>query len=156
FENGQTASVITTPPSCSSASGALASAAVGSYTISCSGGVAPNYSFSATTVPGGFSVSAKPLTYSASGTKVYGDRADVAQGNTCAGFENGQTASVITTPPSCSSASGALASAAVGSYAISCSGGVAPNYSFSATTVPGGFSVSAKPLTYSASGTKVY
>ena len=118
---------------------ATPSSGVGDYPISVTLGANPNYTVSKT--DNTLSVGAKALTYSATGTKVYGSTADNSHAISFAGFENGQIASVISTPPSCASALGAPAAAAVGSYAISCSGGVAPNYSFSDTTVPGAFSV---------------
>lgn len=43
FVNGETAAIVTTPPTCSTT--ATSASAVGNYDITCSGGVAPNYSF---------------------------------------------------------------------------------------------------------------
>src|SRR3989442_3574128 len=84
-----------------SASGALASAAVGGYAISCSGGVAPHYSFSPTTPPPGFSLGAQPLTLIPLGKKGYGSTPHNSPAISLVGLCEGQTPDARTTPPHC-------------------------------------------------------
>jgi MBG domain (YGX type) len=63
---------------------------------------------------------------------------------TASGFVNGDTASVFTTSPACSTT--ATASSSVGTYPITCTGAAAMNYSFS--YVPGTLTVLAEVCHY--------
>jgi hypothetical protein len=145
FVNGDDASALPTAPSCSTT--ATASSPVGSYPSSCSGGVATDYTFSY--VPGSVTVAPVALTITASSTSTtYG----VAPGGitpSYSGFVNGDDASAVTTAPICSTA--VTASTHVGSYASTCSGAVAGNYTIG--YVDGTVVVNPASLTVTASST---
>jgi hypothetical protein len=103
--------------------------AVGGYTIACSGGAAPNYTFddthTATLMVGPTTLTVIP----APQTVVYG-QADPAFGYAIFGFQGSDGGSVVTTQPVCTVTG---VHTAAGSYAIGCSGGSAPNYTFDDT-----------------------
>ena len=125
FVNGDTASTLTTKPTCSTT--ASANSAVGSYSASCSGAVDSNYSI--TYQNGSTTVGPAPLTVTASsGTGTYGS-APPNIAATYVGFVDGDTAASLTTQPTCSTP--ATSSSAVGSYPSSCVGAIDPNYSIS-------------------------
>ena len=123
FVGTDTAADIDTAPTCTVV-GAHSDA--GSYTITCSGGVDNNYTFSY--VGGTLTVNQATLTVTADDqTITYGD-ADPAFTFTYSGFVGTDTAADIDTAPTCTVA-GAHSDA--GSYTITCSGGVDNNYTFS-------------------------
>ena len=123
FQFSDTTSVITGSLSCTSA--VTATTGVGTYPIStCTGLSAPNYTINYS--PGSVTVRPVPLTINASSaTFTYGS-AVPAITPSYAGFVNGETASVLTTLPTCSTT--ATSSSSVGSYGSSCSGAAAANY----------------------------
>ena len=122
FVNGDGASSLTTPPTCSTAVTSVT--AVGSYTSSCAGAVDTNYSI--TYIDGSVQVTPAPLTITApSETMVYGS-AVPALSASYSGFVDGDGVSTLTTPPTC--ATTATSASPVGSYAIACSGAVDANY----------------------------
>src|SRR5207253_988501 len=126
---GQTASVLTTARSCSTTYTDGSPASGSPYTTLCSGAAAANYTFSY--VNGSVTVSKKDLTITASSDSVtYGDAATTITPS-YAGFVNGQTASVLTTAPSCSTTYTDGSPASGSPYPTSCSGAAAANYSFS-------------------------
>src|SRR6185295_17828383 len=95
FVNSDTAASLTTPPTVSTA--ATSTSGVGTYAITASGAVSPNYTF--TYVNGTLTVSAATLTITANDkTKVYG-AANPALTVSYSGFVNGDTASSLVTPP---------------------------------------------------------
>src|SRR5207245_4053108 len=99
YRNGDTASVVTSQPSCGVAG---SHGVVGSYTIGCSGGAAgSNYSFddtaTATLTVGRATLTVTPDNQS----KVYG-APDPALSFSVTGYRNGDTPSVVTAEPSCS------------------------------------------------------
>ena len=122
FVNGDNASSLTTPPTCSTA--AESSSPVGPYASSCSGASDPNYSFSY--VNGSVEVDPAPLSIAASSPSVTYGGGTPAITASYSGFVNGDNASSLTTPPTCSTT--ATASSPVGSYPSSCAGAVDPNY----------------------------
>ena len=127
-------SAITGSPVCTRDSGEN----VGAYTITCTPGslAAPNYMF-VTGANAVFTISQADLSITAPTiSRAYG-AANPAFTPTYSGFVNADTASTLTTPPTCTTA--ASASSAVGTYPITCSGAVDPNYSF--TYVAGTLSV---------------
>ena len=125
FVNGDSAASLTTPPTCSTA--AESSSPVGPYASSCSGAADPNYSFSY--VNGSVEVDPAPLSVAASSASAtYGSAAPTITPS-YSGFVNGDSASSLTTPPTCSTS--ATASSPVGSYPSSCAGAVDPNYTIS-------------------------
>ncbi|HUI05158.1 MAG TPA: MBG domain-containing protein, partial [Acidimicrobiales bacterium] len=147
FVNGDTASSLTTAPTCSTT--ATASSPVGSYDSSCSGAVDANYTITYQT--GTVQVAAVTVVVTASsGSMTYGGSVP-AVGPSYSGFVNGDDASSLTTAPTCSTT--ASSSSPVGSYTSSCSGAVDPNYSFS--YVDGSVQVNPAPLTVAASSSSM-
>ena len=137
FVNGQTASNLTTQPTCSTT--ATKTSSVGSYSTTCMGAVDANYMITYATGPT-VTVNPAPLTIKASS-------ATVAYGSTIppitasySGFVNSQTASSLTTQPTCSTTA---ISTSPGMYPSSCTGAVDPNYAIG--YVNGTITVSAPP-----------
>src|ERR1019366_7025553 len=140
---GDSASSLTTAPTCSST--ATSSSPVGHYTTSCSGAVDPNYAIS--NVTGSVVIDPAPLTVTASSpTTSYGSTVPAITAS-YSGFINGDSASSLTTAPTCSST--ATSSSPVGHYTTSCSGAVDPNYAIS--NVTGSVVIDPAPLTVTAS-----
>ena len=125
FVNGDSASALTTQPTCSTT--ATSSSPVGSYPSSCSGAEDPNYtiSYSNGTVQ---LVAAQVVVTASSGSMTYGGEVPTITAS-YSGFVNGDSAGSLTTPATCSTA--ATSASPVGGYPSSCSGAVDPNYSFS-------------------------
>ncbi len=145
FVDGQTSSVVTTQPTCTTT--ATSSSPVGSYPTTCSGGVAPNYAF--TYVAGALTVTPAALTITASSgsANIGGTIPAVTAAYT--GFVNGDTATSLTTAPTCSTTATSTSAAAV--YPTNCSGAVDANYTI--TYVPGTMSLTAAPVTAPATTT---
>ncbi|MHC5544555.1 MBG domain-containing protein, partial [Singulisphaera rosea] len=123
FVNGDTSSSLTTPPSLTTT--ATASSHVGTYPITAAGAVDPDYTISY--VSGVLSVTPASLTVTANdATKVYG-AALPALSVSYGGFVNGDTPSSLTTPPTVSTT--ATSSSHVGTYPVTASGAVDPDYS---------------------------
>jgi MBG domain (YGX type)/PKD-like domain/Secretion system C-terminal sorting domain len=128
FMNGETASVIDTAPTTSTT--ATATSNVGTYPITVSGGSDNNYTF--TYVSGTLTVNKATLQVTADNkTRTYG-AINPTFTFSYAGFLNGETATVIDTPPTGSTSAGA--SSNVGTYAITPSGGSDNNYTFNYVT----------------------
>lgn len=124
FKNGQNSSVIDT--GVTGASVANATSNVGIYAITGSGALDNNYTFSY--VNGTLTVNKAALVATANNaSRAYGD-ANPALGVTYTGFKNGETASVIDTQATASTL--ANATSGVNTYAITASGAVDNNYSF--------------------------
>ncbi len=146
FVNGETASSLTTAPTCTS--GATSSSPVGTYDSTCSGAADPDYTISYTN--GSVTVSPAPLKITASDTTTtYGTVATVKA--TYSGFVNGDTSSSLTAQPTCSST--AMASSPVATYGSSCSGAIDPNYTI--TYAAGSVTVNPAPLTVTASSPSI-
>ena len=143
FVNGDTASSLTTPPTCSTT--ATSQSPVGSYPSSCSGAVDPNYTFAYSngTVQ---LVAALVVVTASSASMTYGGAVPAITAS-YSGFVNGDSAASLTTPPTCSTA--AESSSPVGPYTSSCTGASDPNYSFS--YVNGSVEVDPAPLSIAAS-----
>jgi predicted outer membrane repeat protein len=125
FENGDTSSDLTTQPTVSTT--ATAKSAVDSYTIGASGAADSDYTISY--VSGNLSVTPAALVITANDqTKVYG-AALPALTVSYSGLVNGDSSSSLTTQPTISTP--ATARGAVGSYTISASAAVDPNYTIS-------------------------
>src|SRR5204862_4706012 len=103
-------------PSCSSATGAVATANVGSYTINCLAGSANNYTLAAASVPNAFTVGARTLNITANDdSKTYGATKSYAAGSTAflsSGLQNSETIGSVTITAS----GGPAATDEVGSY----------------------------------------
>ena len=110
--------------------GAAAGAAVGDYTIVPSAATGSGLSgYTITYANGTLGVTKATLTVTApNGTKVQGAN-NPAFTPTYGGFAGGDTASSLTTQPTCSTT--AVVGSPAGTYPVTCSGGVADNYSFS-------------------------
>ncbi len=143
FVNGESSSSLTTAPTCSTV--ATITSPAGSYASSCSGASDPNYTISY--VPGSVTVNPVALTITASdATTTYGTPPAVTA--KYSGFVNGDTASSLTTKPSCTST--ATGSSPVGdNYTSSCSGASDPSYTIS--YLPGSVKVTPAALTITAS-----
>jgi hypothetical protein len=142
FVNGDGPDSLATAPSCSTT--ASVSDPVGDYAIVCSGAVDSNYTIEYAS--GTFSITAVPLNVAA-------NSADMSYGGSLpslsagyAGFVNGDGPNSLTTPATCTTT--AVAFSPVGSYPITCSGAVDPNYTISYT--PDTLNVTVVGLTISA------
>jgi gliding motility-associated-like protein len=120
--------------------GAQASAGVGTYIISASGGVNNNYSFSFGT--GVLTVNKSTITVTATDkTKVYGSE-NPALTVTCAGFINNEDISVIDVLPAISTTATTLSN--VGTYPIVLTGGSDNNYNL--VLINGNMRIAKAPL----------
>ena len=100
--------------------------AVPSVASNCTGAASPDYTFSY--VPGTVTVSPVPLTITPSnGEAVYGKVATITA--TFSGFVNGESKTVLSTQPSCTTTAGATTPVGVHTSSSSCTGAVAQNYS---------------------------
>ncbi|MDW3192959.1 MAG: MBG domain-containing protein [Cytophagales bacterium] len=127
FLNGDDETSLSTAPT--AATTADATSAVGTYAITASGGVADNYAFSYT--DGTLTINQATLSVTADDQgKTYG-AANPALTVTYSGFRNGDDETSLSTAPT--AATTADATSAVGTYAITASGGVADNYTFTYT-----------------------
>jgi hypothetical protein len=125
FVNGDTAASLTAPATV--ATTATAASAVGTYPITASGAVSPNYTIGY--VSGTLTVTPAALTVTADNqTKVYGTPNPPLTVR-YSGFVNGDTAASLTTPPTISTT--ATTASAVGTYPITASGAVSANYTIS-------------------------
>lgn len=149
--DGSTGYTLSGTLTCTTSATPTSTVSGGPYPInSCSGlSVAPaaDYFVNPTYSLGSVTVTRAPLTVTApSPSKVYG-AAVPALPPTIAGFVNGQTAAALTSQPTC--ATTATTASGVGTYATTCSGAAAANYSF--TYVAGTLTVTKAPLTVTAS-----
>jgi len=142
FENGDTAASLTTAPMCSTIAASTSPVSGSPYVTSCGGAVDANY---AITYTGGFvTVSQAPLTVTASsGAITYGGTVPTITPS-YSGFENGDTASILTTAPTCSTIATSTSPVSASPYTSSCGGGADSNYSFA--YVNGGITVSQASL----------
>ena len=147
YVNGQNQSALTTTPAGSTT--ATGSSPAGSYASTCAGGAAANYAF--TYLPGKVTVEKAALTITASsGSFTQGGTPPTITAG-YSGFQNGDSASSLTTPPRCTTT--ATSSSPVGTYPTSCYGAVDQNYTF--TYVPGSVTLTAGPVTSPATVTPV-
>ena len=149
FVNGQTASNLTSPATCTTAATAASNA--GTYAVTCSGAAIPNYTIS--NVAGTLTVTKVTVTVSTPSTSVTFGGAIPTLTPVYAGFVNSETVSALTALASCTTT--ASSSSDVGNYPITCGGAAAANYTFSypnATAV----TITAASLQLSVSGTQLY
>ncbi len=126
---GESESDLSTVPSCSTGYSSSTSVSASPVAVSCSGGVAANYTFSY--AAGSITIVKAALSVSApSASLTYGD-AKPSMVPSYSGFVNGQSASVLSTAPTCSTGYSSSTSVSASPVAVSCSGGVAANYTFS-------------------------
>jgi hypothetical protein len=127
FVNGDTAASLTTQPTCSTTATSATPVGTDSGADTCTGAVDPNYIISYTS--GNAVVTKAPLTITASNTSTaYGTVPTVTA--SYSGFVNGQTNTVLTTQPTCSSTVTATTAVGTSTGANTCSGAAAANYSF--------------------------
>jgi hypothetical protein len=132
FVNGDTAASLTTPATCSTA--ATSASPVGTYPVTCSGAVDPNYIFSYTA--GKLTIGQATVHVDANpASKTYGQPDPPASGTLrAADLANGDMAAVVTGTPSCSIAAHSQnAGTYTGAVTCSAAGLSANNYTF----VPG-------------------
>ncbi|TDX01980.1 MBG domain-containing protein [Dinghuibacter silviterrae] len=139
FVNGDNASSLTTAPTITTT--ATSSSVPGTYPITASGAVDPNYTISYS--PGTLTVGKAVLTVTGtSPTMTYGG-AVPALGVIYSGFVGSDNASSLTTQPT--STTTATSASAVGAYPVTPSGGVAANYTFN--YLPGSLTITPATLT---------
>jgi uncharacterized repeat protein (TIGR01451 family) len=109
-----------TPPACTTPT-------LGTAPTTCSGAADPNYEI--TYVGGVLTITPAVLTVTAADASKVSGEANPPLTATISGFVNGDTAAVLTAQPTCTTA--AVAASPAGTYAISCSGATAANYTFS-------------------------
>jgi alpha-tubulin suppressor-like RCC1 family protein len=149
FVGADSAASLTTPPICTTT--ATSASPVGSYPTSCSGATDPNYAVSYSN--GSLQVGPAPLVVTAESASItYGGAAPVIQPS-YSGFVNGDDATTLTTPPTCTTSVTSVSP--VGNYDSSCSAAVDPNYSFN--YVDGSVQVGPASISITASsGSMVY
>jgi hypothetical protein len=149
--NGDTAPA-TVPTCVNSAHTSSPYSAVGSYPTSCSSASDPNYTITYQT--GTLTITPASLTISADNkSEVYGN-APPAFTASYAGFVNGDTSASLSTKPSCTSTAHTSSPySGVGSYPITCSGAVDPNYTITYPT--GTLTITPASLTITASSPTV-
>ena len=146
FVNSDSASSLTTKPTCSTMATTSSPVAGSPYVSSCGGAVDPNYAFSY--FGGTVTVTPAPLTITASSPAIaYGSVPTITPGYS--GFKNGDTGSSLSTPPICSTTATSSSPASPPAYPSSCSGAVDSNYTIS--YVAGTVSVNKAVLTITAS-----
>lgn len=121
---------------------------VGVYPATCSGAVNPNYTIAY--VPGTLTITAVPLTITASSATLAYGSAVPATTSTVVGLVNGDT--VASLGPLVCSVTVPVGNP-VGKYPTTCSGAVNPNYTI--TYVPGTLTITGVPLTITASSATV-
>ncbi len=147
FKNSDNSSSLSTPPTCSTTATSSSPASPPTYPSSCSGAVDSNYSISY--VAGAVSVNKALLTITASsGSMTYGGTVPTIT-PAYSGFVNGDSASSLTTPPTCSTTATSSSPVAGSPYVSSCSGAVDSNYTISYGA--GSVTVTKAPLTITAS-----
>jgi hypothetical protein len=121
FVNGDTTASLATPPALATVP---ANSHAGTYAITASGAVEPDYSI--TYVNGALTITPAPLTITANHqSKLYGAPLPTLTAS-YSGFVNSDTPARLTTQPTLSTP--ATAASLVGSYAITASGAVDPDY----------------------------
>jgi alpha-tubulin suppressor-like RCC1 family protein len=142
FVNGDSATSLTTAATCTTT--ATSSSPVGSYDSSCSGAADANYTISY--VDGGVTVSPAPLEVMASSASIsYGSAAPNITPS-YSGFVNGDSATSLTTAPTCTTS--VVATTPVGTYGSNCGGASDANYTIgyadgSVTVTPATLTVTA-------------
>ena len=147
FVNSDSASSLTTKPTCSTTATSSSPVAGSPYVSSCGGAVDPNYSF--TYFGGTVTVAAAPLTITASnGSMNYGGTVPTIT-PVYSGWKNGDGPASLTPAPTCSTTATSSSPPSPPTYPSSCGGAVDPNYSIS--YVSGVVSVNKAVLTITAS-----
>ncbi len=153
FVNGDTSGSLTTQPTLTTTATASSHVAGNSYPITASGAAGSNYTISY--LPGSLTVTPAALTVIVNNqTKGYGEVLPVLTAS-YSGFVNGDTSASLTTLPALSTTATASSHVSGNPYAITASGAVDSDYSF--TYLPGTLTVTPVALTITAVyQTKVY
>jgi hypothetical protein len=124
FVNGEGPNSISVQPTCTTT--AKASSPVGKYTTSCTGAADSDPNYTIVYVNGSAEIDTAPLTITASSATVTYGAAPPVITATYSAFANGDTASSLTTKPTCSTT--ATKSSPLGQYPTTCAGAVDSNY----------------------------
>ena len=147
FVAGNTASSLTTQPTCTTTATSSSAVAGSPYGSSCTGAVDANYTINY--VPGTVTVGQAPLTVTASsGTVTYGGIVPTITPG-YSGFVAGNTASSLTAQPTCTTTVTSSSTVAGSPYGSSCTGAADPNYAIA--YVAGSIAVTPAPLSVAAS-----
>ena len=147
FVNGDTASSLTTKPTCTTTATSSSPVSGSPYPSSCTGAVDPNYSIAY--VPGAVTVNQAALTVTAASVSMtYGSTPPVITA-LYTGFVNSDTSSSLTTKPTCTTTASSSSTVAGSPYSSSCTGAFDPNYAIGYAT--GTATVTQAPLTVTAS-----
>ncbi len=152
FVNGDTASSLTTKPTCSTSATSASPVSGSPYSSSCTGAVDPNYAL--TYASGSVTVSPAPLTITASSPSMTYGSAPPAITPVYGGFKNGDVASSLTPPPTCSTTATSASPPSPPTYPSSCSGASGVNYSIS--DVDGATTVTPAPVDVAVVGSQAY
>ncbi len=131
FVNGDTSSSLTTKPTCSTTATSSSPVSGSPYASSCSSAADSNYTFSYTA--GAVTVNPASLSVTASSESFTYGSTPSAIAPVYAGFVNGDTASSLTTKPTCSTTATSASTVAGSPYPSSCAGAAGPNYTVSYT-----------------------
>ncbi len=162
FKNSDLSSMLTQQPGCATSATAYngttagSGSPVGTYSITCSGGVAANYIFSENPTAVGFTVTPAALTITADNQSVTYGGMPPALTWKANGLVNGDIAgSAFASPNTAPLCSTVAATSHAGGYAITCSGAANPNYTIgytggTLTINPAALTITAtnKPMTY--------
>jgi Pro-kumamolisin, activation domain/MBG domain (YGX type) len=152
FVNGQNQTALTAAPTCTTAATSTSSVSGSPYVSTCSGAVDPNYAI--TYVAGSVTVTPAPLTITASSpTMTYGS-APPAITPLYSGFKNGDTASSLTTQPTCSATATNTSPPSPPTYPSSCTGAAGANYTV--VEVAGATTVMPAPVDVAVAGSQAY
>ncbi len=150
FVNGDSSASLTTKPTCTTAAKSSSPVSVSPYASSCSGAVDSNYTIGY--VAGSVAVTPAPLTITASSqTMTYGSSPPAVTPE-YSGFKNGDSASSLTTQPTCSTTATNSSSVSGSPYSSSCSGAADPNYTIG--YVAGSTTVTPAPIPVAVSGSQ--
>jgi subtilase family serine protease len=152
FVNGQNQTALTTQPTCSTTATSQSPVSASPQPTSCGNAADPNYTIGY--VGGTVTISAAPLTITASSPSMaYGSTPPAITPN-YAGFVNGDGSSDLTTPPACSTTATNSSPVSPPTYPSSCTGAADSNYSIS--YVGGSVTVTAAPIDVDVSGSQTY
>ena len=128
FQNGDTSAGFTTQPTATTTATAASHVNLNGYSITPSGAVAPDYTF--TYVSGTLTVTPVTLTITANpASKPYGAAIPTLTAS-YSGFVNGDTSSNLTEPPVLGTTATQSSPVVVGGYPITAAGSVDPDYAF--------------------------
>ncbi len=148
FVKGETTASLSSLATCTTT--ATSSSPAGTYPVTCSGAVDPNYTI--TYVTGTLTIKPAALTVTAPSATITTGSPVPTLTPTYSGFVNGDTAASLSAPATCTTT--ATSSSPAGSYPVTCAGAVDPNYTITyvAGTLTVGSVQPAKPTTLKYTG----